>query len=513
MNSERGSALELLKKARKVYLVGIKGTGMSALAELLLDRGLEVSGSDTDEVFYTDVILKELNISYYESFEASHVIGSAPDLLVYSAAYSSETNVEIAEALRRGIPVCKYSDAVGAYSAGFDSSGVAGVHGKTTTTALAGVLMRGAGLPAQILAGSAVGAFGGRSTLNLGGKYFIAETCEYQRNFFSFHPQRIILTSVESDHHDCFPAYKDIRDAFVDYGRLLPPGGELIYCADDPGASEVALSLKKEKPALVLVPYGFDAEGAYRIETLKVKDERLLMRLGAFPDELVIRVPGRHTALNAAAAFALVSILVRKEYGEENLYRNKERWEGARKALESFSGSKRRSEILGEAGGILFMDDYGHHPTAIKSTLKGLKEFYPERRLVVSFMSHTYTRTAALLDEFAASFDNAGLLVFHKIYSSAREIYRGGVSGRSLFEKVKERMERNAEASDFNDSLPCAGRLFFAEESEDGFALLRKKLRKGDLFITMGAGDNWKLGKKLFDFYREHEALSAAGGS
>jgi len=487
-----------MDSGNKVYFIGIKGTGMCALAELMRNRGIAVSGSDRDEVFYTDAILKDLGIPYHESFDAAHIGQGkdAPDLIIHSAAYSFETNPEMAEAERRGIPILKYTDALGAYSARFDSSGIAGVHGKTTTTALAGTLLRGAGIPAQILAGSAVGLFGGRSTLNLGDKYFVAETCEYRRHFLSFHPQRIILTSVESDHQDYYPRYEDIRDAFIEYGRLLPPGGELIFCADDRGASEVALALGKERPDVTLVPYGFSASGAYKIEMFRVQNERTTMRLGGFPGELSIRIPGRHTTLDAAAAIALVSLLVRKEYGSGNNDGwNDQRRDGLRRALEEYSGSKRRSEILGEAGGILFMDDYGHTPTQIRVTVEGLKEFYPRRRLILSFMSHTYTRTAALLDEFAASFEKADIVILHKIYASAREHYEGGVSGRTLFDKARGTMHGE--------------RVFYADEPLDGVEPLKGILRQGDLFITMGAGDNWKLGQTLFDYYRKRDGGAA----
>jgi len=496
MDSERGAKpdfpLELLKKGAKVYFVGIKGTGMCALAELMHNRGITVSGSDSKEVFYTDGILKELGIPFYESFEASHIKDSVPDLVIYSAAYFSETNAEIAEAQRLLIPSWKYPDALGAYSYLFDSTGIAGVHGKTTTTALIGTLLSGLGLPAQVLAGSAVGNFGNRSTLNLGEKYFVAETCEYRRHFLSFHPKSIVLTSVEKDHLDYFPTLKAIKEAFLEYGRLLPPDGVLIYCADDEGASEVAGVLKTEKPGVNLIPYGFNAEGGYRIESYRVADESALIRLKGFPDEFRIRVPGRHTALNAAAAIALCSLLVGKEFGSAGFDGwNEERSLGLRSALEGFKGSKRRSEILGEAGAILFMDDYGHHPTAIKTTLEGLKDFYPGRRLVVSFMSHTYTRTSKLLDEFAASFEKADFLLLHKIYPSAREVYNGGVSGYTLFERTLEKFPFRK------------GCIFYAEEADDGFELMKANLKSGDLFITMGAGDNWRLGKKLFDFYRQ----------
>jgi UDP-N-acetylmuramate--alanine ligase len=468
----------------RVYFIGIKGTGMCALAELLHNRGARVSGSDQSEVFYTDGILKALGIPYHESFAASHIRDDT-DLVIHSAAYSFGSNPEMDEAKRRGFRIYKYTDALGEYSGGFDSSGIAGVHGKTTTAAMAGTLMRGAGLPVQVLAGSSVGAFAGRSTLDLGNRYFVAETCEYRRHFLAFHPRRVVLTSVESDHQDYYPTYESIRDAFVEYGSLLPEGGELIYCSDDRGASEVAEILGKKGKDLRFIPYGFGAPGDFGLTSYGIKDERVVITLRGFRGELKIRVPGRHCALDAAAALALTGSLVKKEFGAWN----DERREGVRRALEEFRGSRRRSEILGEAGSILFMDDYGHHPTAFKTTLEGLREFYPARRIVLSFMSHTYTRTAALLDEFAASFEKADVVILHKIYGSAREVYRGGVRGLTLYEKTRA----------------LRGGVYYTEEPEDGADLLTGILKEGDLFITMGAGDNWKLGKKLFDHFKRGE--------
>ena len=470
---------KVLVPGAKVYFIGIKGTGMCALAELLANSGFHVSGSDRDEVFYTDGILREMGIPYHESFAPEH-IPDGIDLVVYSAAYSFDTNPEMAEARNRDIPMLKYTDALGAYSALFDSSGIAGVHGKTTTAAMAGAMIRGVGLPAQVLVGSGVSAFGGRSTLNLGDKYFVAETCEYRKHFLAFHPRRVVLTSVEGDHQDFYPTYESIRDAFVEYLRLIPPGGELIYCADDPGAREVAERIAGEGRGAALVPYGFTAPGDFGIRSFQVSGERLRMKVRGFPGELLLRLPGRHSALDAAAALALTDSLVKNEGGWTG-----EKQERLRSALEAFRGSRRRSEIVGEYGGILFMDDYGHHPTALRTTLEGLKEFYPRRRLIVSFMSHTYTRTASLLDEFAASLAKADVVILHKIYASARESYRGGVTGRTLFEKTRA----------LRDGV------YYVDEPEAAVEMLKEMLKPGDLFLTLGAGDNWKLGKALAGYY------------
>jgi UDP-N-acetylmuramate--alanine ligase len=486
-----GSFSGILRPGASVYFVGIKGTGVCALAELLHNRGIKTGGSDTPEVFYTDAILKELGIPYYETFDSAHITDDI-DMVIHSAAYSEENNAELAEAGRKSIPRVSYPDALGAYSADFDSAGIAGVHGKTTTTAMIGCLMQGLDIPAQVLVGSAVANFNGRSTIASGNKYFIAETCEYRKHFLAFRPRRIVLTAVESDHQDFFPTYESIRDTFVEYCRLIPSGGELIYCADDPGAGEVARIIEKEERGVTLIPYGFNADGDYRIGDYRVENDRALFTVAVFPAEISLRVPGRHQALNASAALALSSVLVKKERGGWD----ESRYFAAQKALTEFSGSKRRSEIIGSAGGIIFMDDYGHHPTAIKTTLEGIRNFYPSRRLVVSFMSHTYTRTAALLDDFADSLAAADVLFLHKIYASAREQFNGKISGKSIYEKVNGLHDKKADA------------VYYVDEPMDAITPLKNILKPGDLFLTLGAGNNWPLGTALYNYYRNREGDS-----
>ena len=480
--------------AKNVYFVGIKGTGVCALAELMHNAGLKISGSDTHEVFYTDAILKELKIPFHEDFNASH-INKEIDVIIHSAAYSAGSNPELARAQALDIPVIKYTDALGEWSRKFNSAGICGVHGKTNTTAISGVLARSAKLPAQILTGSAVLDFGGRSTLSLGDKYFIAETCEYQKNFLSFCPKRIVLTSIESDHHDFFPDYASIRDAFVEYCRLLPQGGQLIYCADDPGASEAAHIIKTETDSstagIKLIPYGFTASGNYKIDSYKVENKMVVFTLAGIPADFRIPVPGRHEALNAAAAIALTISLVKEEFNaEDGSILIKEKIDSMKGALETFKSSKRRSEIIGEACGILFMDDYGHHPTAIITTLAGIKSFYPKRRLIVSFMPHTYTRTSALIDQFAGAFNDADILFLHKIYASARENYSGVIDGNVLYEKTAALRK---------------GETFYFHEPDDAFETLCGTLKSTDIFITLGAGNNWPVAEKLYAYFKSLE--------
>lgn len=485
----------------RIHLVGAKGTGMAALAEILKAQGAILSGSDVADVFYTDAILEGLGVDMKTGFAAEN-LPARLDLVIHSAAYARDRNPELLEASRRAIPVMNYPEALGALSGRYDSSGIAGVHGKTTTTAMAGCLVEGLGIPATVLAGSAVASFGGRSTRIIGDRFFVAETCEYRRHFLNFHPRRIVLTSVESDHQDYYPHYEDILAAFIEYGLLLPPKGELIYCADDAGACEAAAAIMEKRPDILSLPYGMKAKGPYRIEYYRAGDGEAAFKLAGLPREFRLRVPGEHLALDATAAIALSLSLLAEWRGPGPTASDGTEPPGGipglrpgdnerlRDALYGFSGSKRRSEILGEAGGVLFMDDYGHHPTAIRDTIAGIKAFWPGRRLVVDFMSHTYSRTKALFDEFAACLDGTDIAVLHRIYASAREAPDPSLDGRKLFEAVA--------AHRVTGGLEQSSTLYF-DDPEEAKAPISALLKEGDLFLTMGAGDNWKLGAWLLE--------------
>ena len=472
-------------KGFPIYFVGIKGTGMAALAELFHRRGAEITGSDTTDHFYTDEILKDLGIPFFEGFDASHV-KDAYKLVVYSSAYNPAAHPELLRARDLGLPILTYTEALGLLSSTVPSAGISGVHGKTTTTAMAGTLIKTLGLSGSVLAGSAVSNFGNRSTYSGGEDFFVAETCEYRRNFLSFHPRWLVITSVEEDHLDYFKDYADILAAFVEYGRRLAEGGTLVFCADDRGACEAAGKILSERPDLYGLPYGLTAEGPFRVSGVETVAGATRFRLDGFRTPFDVRIPGLHSVLNATAAVALVASI------REELERNSgcygiscagcvERKLAA--GLAEFLGSKRRSEILGEAAGVLFVDDYAHHPTAIKTTLKGFRDFYPGRRIVADFMSHTYSRTKALLQDFSASFGSADLVVLHKIYASAREANDGSVSGRDLYEAARKLYPQ----------------VEYFDEPEEALPFLKRELRGGDLFITLGAGDNWRLGKTLFE--------------
>ncbi len=454
---------------------------MAALAEILLSRGAEITGSDVAEKFYTDRILQELGIAYKESF-SEKTIDRGIRLVIHSAAYNPSDNVELKAALSAGIPVISFPEALGDLSAQYDSSGISGMHGKTTTAAMAGILLKYLDLPATILVGSEVAAFGGRSSLVQGDHYFVAETCEYRRHFLYFFPRRLVITNIEPDHLDYYHDQEDLISAFTSYALNLSSKGALIYCADNAGALEAVKRVSRKRNDLKYIPYGLAAEGPYRLVEIKTAAGKTSFQLAGISRNFTMRIPGEHSALNAAAAIALVLEILKSERKEVT----PSDWDKIGQALLDFTGSRRRSEVVGEARGVLFMDDYGHHPTEITKTLAGIKAFYPERRLVVDFMSHTYSRTKALLADFARSFGAADEVILHQIYASAREVKLPGISGEKLFQEVAKHHARVKYFHMVLDALPY----------------LTAGLKKGDLLITMGAGNNWELVKRLYEKFR-----------
>lgn len=483
-----------------IHFVGIKGTGMAALVEILFHNGAIITGSDVEERFYTDEIIEKLGLKALPFSENN--ITDEVQYVVYSSAYKLDKNPDLIAAVKKNIPCLLYTQALGSHSSRAYSCGICGVHGKTSTTGLTGTILKEIDdLPSQILAGSIIKSFGDTCTYTspLIGKnkseknIFVAETCEYQRHFMSFCPQKIILTSVEPDHQDYYPTYEDIRDAFVDYICKLPENGDLIYCADDKGAVETAGIAKNKRPDINLIPYGEKADGEYHLVYGKVENEQNKFTVSIFNKEMCLKVPGRHEVMDAVAGLALVCQLL-KTYGK-----NPKDYEAKiAQGLANFCGGKRRSEIIGSiksnsGNDVVVIDDYGHHPTAVKTTLDGFRDFYSGRKIIVDFMSHTYSRTQALLKEFAASFGSADITILNKIYSSARENAADfNITGKTLYEEAKKLNQSQVEY--FEEPIDALD--FVKTEIEKP---LPEKYKDGYLFVTMGAGDNWKLGKALLE--------------
>ncbi len=485
-----GVALPQSLSEANIYMVGIKGTGMAALAEILVAGGAHVTGSDTAEKFHTDDLLRSLGLRYAEGFAASNLTDEI-DLVIYSAAYDPANHEELVAAASRGLPLITYAEALGELSASMPSIGIAGVHGKTTTAALCAAIVRAAALPGTVLAGSAQSDLGGRATLVQGRSFFIAETCEYRRNFLSFRPSAIVITNIEADHLDYFRDRADIVSAFEEYARSLPPRGEIIYCIDDDGARELADSISRERPDIRMTAYGERADGEGQVAYLPAPAGEIRFSVGR--RSFALRIPGKHNALNAAAALIVVDRARQIAHPDvDEGVGDVEFAAAARDALLEFHGTRRRSEIVGEAGGVLILDDYAHHPTAITATLAGYREFYPGRRLILDFMSHTYSRTKALLEEFGKALAAADILILHEIYASAREENPGDVDGEQLAEAARRH----------------GASIHFVTQVAEALPLVERIVQPGDLFVTMGAGNNWELGRALLNRLEKGEAVS-----
>lgn len=485
----------------QIHLVGVKGTGMAALAEVLVSKGALVSGSDVAETFYTDALLAAIGVVPRVGFAEEH-LPDGVSLVVYSAAYDPQTNPELLAAIDRGIPLLTYTEALGALSlaareAGAPTVAVAGVHGKTSTTALLGTLIRSLRIPGTVIVGSAVRSFGGAATYNGGAEALIVETCEYRRNFLSFYPSVLVITSVEADHLDYYRDYADVLSAFVAFGERLAPGGLLVFCRDNAGACEAAAAISARRGDLRRVSYGFSDEADVSVRDYVPGTEETPegprgvqeFRVDGIDTLLRLRVPGKHMVENAAAALTVLreepSLRRYLDAGAKHTAAKHTAAKHIADALASFSGTTRRSEHLGTAGGIQFVDDYGHHPTAIRKTLETYREFYGAERLIVDFMSHTYSRTAALLGDFAQAFAAADVVVLHKIYASAREQYSGSISGEDLAAAVGAYHPQ----------------VHYFEEVLDALPFCKELLRPGDLFVTLGAGNNWALGRELLAYF------------
>jgi len=435
---------------------------MTAIAQVFKLRGAEVTGSDTHEKFFTDEVLAKNGIKFYEGFDAKNLAAEKPDLVIYSTAYTEE-NPELAAARKSGVAILSYPEALGQILKEGFGIAISGTHGKTTTTAMLGFVLRELGADPTVIVGSAVPQLGGNARAG-GGKYVVIEADEYQNKFLYFDPRAIILTSAEYDHPDFFKTPEEYNDAFRKFVEKIPVDGFLVACGDDKSVLEISKSAKCK-----IISYGLTA-GDWRAENILARVcgmEFEVLEYGESHGIFKIQLFGNHNVANALAVIATA-----RELGFD--------LEKIREALEKFSGAVRRFEIKAEAGGVLVIDDYGHHPTEIKVTLEAARQKYPGRRIWCVFHPHTFTRTKALLSDFAKSFGAVDKTIVIDIYGSAREV-AGGVSSGELVELIKK---------EGKDAL-------YISTISEAAEFLAKEVKSGDVVITMGAGDVWRVGELL----------------
>ncbi len=449
-------------------MVGIGGIGMSSIAEVLLNRGFTVTGSDLERSEVTDR-LETLGAVVHEGHKAENA--RAADVVVYSSAVKPKENPETVEAERLRIPIIPRSVMLGELMRMQFGIGIAGTHGKTTTTSMAGLVVTEGGFDPTIIVGGKVTVFGSNAVVGEG-DIIVIEADEYDRTFLRLTPSLAVVTNIEADHLDIYKDLDDIKGAFVQYANSVPFFGAAILCLDDAVVQEVMSRVDRR-----VTTYGTSRQAEIRAENVRQNGLVTRFTVVAHGDplgDIELRTPGLHNVRNALAAVA-VGLELNIDFDK------------ICSGLAKFTGVQRRFEKVGEAQGVLIVDDYAHHPTEIEATLSAAHEGWPERRIVAVFQPHLYTRTRDFKEGFARAFFNADVLVVTEVYGS-REAPIEGVDGRMVADLAIQYGHRNVHyVADKND-LP---------------SFLADLVASGDTVLTMGAGDVWRYGRTLYEMLKD----------
>ncbi len=449
----------MFKKIQHIHFVGIGGSGMSGIAEVLVTLGYKVSGSDLKATPVTDR-LEKLGVTIAIGHRPQNIEGA--HVVVTSTAVSTQ-NPEVMAARTKGIPVIPRIEMLAEIARLKYTIAIGGTHGKTTTTSMIAFVLQAGGLDPTVVVGGRLKHL--ESGARLGkGDYLVAEADESDGSFLKLSPALAVITNIDNDHLDYYGTFDKIADAFVAYANHVPFYGCVIACLDDP---HVRVHLPRISRRVVT--YGIEVGAHLQAVNIQVSDTQTtfeVLETGKNIGTIQLQVPGRHNVLNALAA-----VVVGLELGIS--------FAKIAEGLAAYDGVGRRLELKGERDGITIIDDYGHHPTEIRATISALRERYPKRRIAVLFQPHRYTRTQSLWNDFAHAFDKADHVWVMDIYPAGEEAIPGVTS--DLITKAMQKLHPHAGA---------APKPFSPE------ALLTE-LKSGDVLLTLGAGDVWKCGEQL----------------
>ncbi|HUV46889.1 MAG TPA: UDP-N-acetylmuramate--L-alanine ligase [Candidatus Bathyarchaeia archaeon] len=453
-----------LKKIRKIYFTGIKGVGMTALAVVAKDFGIKVEGSDVDQNFVTDQVLKKSEIVYQNGFNKENI--GHPDLLIFTAAHQGEKNVEVLQAKKQNIPTLSHSQALGLFMQGKKGIATCGVGGKTTVASIIATIFDYADFhPSFAIGVAGINPLGLPGRYDEKGDYFIAEADEYfspppdsQPKFFFLKPTIIAISNLEYDHPDVYQDIDHTLNVFKTFVEKTPDNGLVTACIDNPNIKKL-IQLTERK----IVTYGFSPQADWQITSINqsqnqtifsVKHKKFLIK------NIRLSIPGEFNVKNATAGLVVANFC-------------KIPFAKIKNGLAKFKGVKRRFEFIKKFNGIQLFDDYAHHPAQIQATLKAAKERFTRKRLIVVFQPHTYSRTKALLTDFAKSFTDADLVIITDIYASAREKYDPQISGRILVEAIRHYQPN----------------VSFKKGEKEVSEFLKQVAKPQDVIFTLGAGD------------------------
>jgi UDP-N-acetylmuramate--alanine ligase len=456
-------------RTRHIHMVGIGGIGMSGIAEILLIRGYIVSGSDSS-VSETTERLKELGATIYPGHDASNVEGA--DVVVYTSAVKAKDNVETREAMSRQIPVIKRSEMLAELMRMKFGIGIAGTHGKTTTTTMTGHVVQDGSFDPTIIVGGRVHSFDKTNAVVGKGDIIIVEADEYDRTFLRLSPSMAVITNIEAEHLDIYEDLDDVKDAFIQFANKVPFYGAVIVCLDDANVRSVLPQIDRR-----IVSYGLTPQA--EIRAINIKQSAFESTFSVLHDDKVlgditIKSPGEHNIKNALGAVA-----VGLELGME--------FKNISSGLDRFQGVFRRFQPKLDTEKLIVIDDYAHHPTEVKATIEGARNGWKDRRLVAVFQPHLYSRTQQMYREFGLSFSDAEVLVVTDVYPSREEPIEG-VTGQLISDTAKEYGHRHVHYLKDKTELP---------------GKLMEIVKDGDIVITMGAGDIYKYGEQFVEMIQK----------
>ncbi|MGD8412485.1 MAG: UDP-N-acetylmuramate--L-alanine ligase [Desulfobacterales bacterium] len=448
-------------KKYHIHFVGIGGIGMSGIAELLLNLGYEVSGSDLQSSDIT-ARLKALGGTIYKGHAAENI--KEADVVVVSSAIDAD-NPEVQSAVQASIPVIPRAEMLAELMRLKYSIAIAGAHGKTSTTSIVASVLAQGGLDPTVVIGGKLKSIGSNAVLGEG-DFIVAEADESDGSFLKFSPTIAVVTNIDKEHLDFYADLDAIKTVFLNFLDRIPFYGLAVLCLDNEPIQELIPQLKKR-----YTTYGMSSQADFQIrdvEFSRQKSRFTVYHRGQKMGSIDLNLPGIHNVYNATASIA---VGVELDVGFDQI----------KAALETVEGVQRRLEVKGETKGVTVIDDYGHHPTEIKVTLEAIEENWPDQRKVVVFQPHRYSRTQALFDEFSRAFYQSDVLVVMPIYAASEKRIEG-VSAQNLCKQIKAHGHKEVLYADgFKAALSC----------------LKQTLQPGDVLLTLGAGDVWKVGEKF----------------
>jgi len=459
----------MFRKVKKVHFVGIGGIGMSGIAELLLNQGFQVSGSDISDSSIIQA-LREKGANIFNQHASTQINDS--EVLVYSSAVK-EDNPELEAAREKGIPIIKRAEMLGELIALKETSiGVGGTHGKTSTSSMIGSLLSEAEMDPTLVVGGLVRNLNTNSLLG-DGEIIVVEADEYDRSFLQLRPTLSIITNIELEHTDCYRDIEDLQSAFIQFANSSPFYGAVILCLDSMGVQEIISDIKRP-----IITYGLSSQATFSAQNIKfnasnssytlTKDRKPVI-------EIKLQIPGTHNIVNSLAAAALGF-----EMGISP--------EIIVKGLGAYGGVRRRFEIKGVSKSIIVVDDYAHHPTEVQATLQAARAGW-DNRIVAVFQPHLYTRTRDFYQEFATAFMNSDIFIVTDVYP-ARELPIEGITGKMVADAAKDSGHRNVHyLPDLNQLNDC----------------LDSITKPHDMVITMGAGTIWRYGEAYYKHLKNAE--------